>query len=59
MKRERERGNKRERGSQIESDGEGRQKGQQFCSPREDKRRRLYLSAEKEQFRKHKHAFSS
>lgn len=37
-----------ERGSRIESDGEGRQKGQQFCSPGEDKRHRLYLSAEEE-----------
>lgn len=51
MNRERERGNKRERGSQAESDGELQQKGQQFCSPGEDKRHRLYLSAKN--LRKH------
>lgn len=50
---QRERGNKRERGSRTESDGELRQKGQQFFSPGEDKKHRLYLSAEK--FKKHIH----
>lgn len=50
--REGERGNKRERGSQTESDGELRQKGQQFSLPRKDKKH-LSLSAEK--FKKHTH----
>lgn len=36
----RQRGNKRERGSQSKSDGEVRHKGRQFCSPG-DKRHQL------------------
>ena len=50
-----QRGNERERGSQTESDGEWRQKGQQICSPREDKRHRLYLSAERAHTHTHTH----
>lgn len=58
MNRVRERGNKRERGSQTESDGELQHKGQQFCSPGGDKRHRHYLSVEKRRTHTHTHLSS-